>query len=64
LHGIMRERSRVFSIQSVYRLVLAHANNLEDEGSSFAPRGDRAVWKGLWNLTIPPKVRNVFVEVD
>jgi hypothetical protein len=48
----------------VYRLVLAHANNLEDEGSSFAPRGDRAVWKGLWNLTIPPKVRNVFVEVD
>jgi hypothetical protein len=51
-------RVRGFSVRSAYRLVLSRANNLEDERSSSAPRGDWAVWKKLWNLLIPPKVRN------
>jgi hypothetical protein len=52
------EKSGVFSVRSAYRLALTRALNLEEEGSSTAPRGDRAVWKKLWNLPIPPKVRN------
>jgi hypothetical protein len=52
------ERSGVFSVHSANRLVLARATNLDGEGGSSAPGGDRAVWRKLWKLQVPPKVRN------
>jgi hypothetical protein len=41
------ERYGVFSVRSAYRLVLTRATNLDGEGSSSAPGGDRAVWRKL-----------------
>jgi hypothetical protein len=52
------EETGVFSVRSAYRLALARSTDLEAEGSSSVPRGDRAVWRKLWKLPIPPKVRN------
>jgi hypothetical protein len=52
------EKFRVFLVRSAYRLALSRALNLEEEGSSLTPKGEKAVWKRLWNLPIPPKVRN------
>lgn len=53
-------KSGLFSVRSTNRLAMEVEHGLGNTGSSSAPSGERAVWKKLWKLEIPPKVR-VFV---
>jgi hypothetical protein len=51
------ENSGYFSVRSAYRLGMQIEHDLGSSSSSAAPDGDRVVWKQLWKLPIPPKVR-------
>jgi len=52
------EKSGVFSVSSAYRLGLDIQNSAQASASSSgALPGDRALWKGLWSLALPPKIR-------
>jgi hypothetical protein len=51
------EKFGLFSVKSAYRLALMIDHDLGSSGSSTAPDGGRMVWKNLWNLSIPPKIK-------
>jgi hypothetical protein len=51
------EKSSLFSIKSAYRLALMTDHDLGSSGSSTVPDGGRMIWKKLWNLSIPPKIK-------
>lgn len=51
------EKTGVFSVRSAYRLAMQLDRELGHQGSSTAPDGERAVWRKLWRLAVPPKVR-------
>jgi hypothetical protein len=52
-----KEKSVVFSVRSAYRLGLDVQNIPQANESSSAPAGDWSLWKGLWSLAVPPKIR-------
>ena len=52
------EKLGVFTVKSAYRLAMTRSQNLEAEGSTSAPRGERAVWKKLWNMPVLSKICN------
>jgi hypothetical protein len=51
------EKSGVFSASGAHRLGLDIQNSPQASASSSALAGDRALWKGLWSLAVPPKIR-------
>jgi len=51
------EKSGVFSVSSAYRVGLDIQNSPQSSASSSSLAGDRALWKGLWSLALPPKIR-------
>jgi len=51
------EKSGVFSVRSAYRLALACDQDLGAVGSSLARNGELPIWKKLWKVPVPPKVR-------
>jgi ribonuclease HI len=52
------EKTGIFTARSAYRLALTRSLDLDSMGSSASASGERGVWKKLWQLPVPPKVRN------
>jgi ribosomal protein L32 len=50
------EKTGCFSVRSAYRLSI-ELRDLDSTGSSTRPDGERPVWKKLWKLPIPQKVK-------
>lgn len=51
------EKTGIFSVRSAYRLATSIHLFPDRVGSSSTPDGARKVWKKLWKLNVPPKVR-------
>lgn len=52
----MENKSQQFSVRTAYQVALRLKQQPEAEHSS--ARLDGAIWKQLWSLNIPPKIRN------
>ena len=48
-------KSWAFSVKSVYKLAIRIRDTFGGEHS--AARRDRSIWRKLWRLNVPPKVR-------
>ena len=49
-------RNRIFTVKSAYKVALRLQENTQAEHSRAGL--DRPIWKKIWKLNIPPKVRN------
>lgn len=51
------ERTGVYSVRSAYRIALSCQASSTAGSSSSSPSGERRIWRNIWNLQAPPKVK-------
>jgi hypothetical protein len=51
------EKSGIFFVRSAYRLAMRDVHELGATGSSSRPDGERAIWKKLWKIPVPRRLR-------
>ena len=51
------EKSGIFSVRSAYRLAMRTGHGEGEVGSSSTTADGRKVWKALWSIQVPEKVK-------
>ena len=51
------EKTSIFSVRNTYRLAMRREHGEGEIGSSSTPADGRKVWKTLWSLNVPEKVK-------
>lgn len=51
----MENKSRTFPIKTAYQVAVLLKHHHDEE--LLAPRRDQPIWKKIWTLNVPPKVR-------
>jgi hypothetical protein len=51
------EKSGQFTVRSAYKLAMQLANAESESASSAHPLGTRPIWKSIWKLPVPQKVK-------